>query len=184
MPARPAIPQERVDESRNIVERFMIRWQGDPHPRHVKAVDAYWTSAAEHGMNASTFTARVIASTGADVAASEDKTGAASQGGDWQLEFRSGTIDAPVLVSMPEQGEWDHLLATFTVTTAADAGAGSLRTAITNANAAGTNDSIVFNPHACPFLRSSSVQTIGFQSSARIRRAPALATSTRLPPGS
>lgn len=33
------------------------------------AVDAYWTSAAEHGMNASTFTARVIASTGADVAA-------------------------------------------------------------------------------------------------------------------
>jgi len=42
----PAIPQERVE-----------------------AVDAYWTSAAEHGMNASTFTARVIASTGADVAA-------------------------------------------------------------------------------------------------------------------
>jgi citrate synthase len=32
-------------------------------------VDAYWVSAAEHGMNASTFTARVIASTGADVAA-------------------------------------------------------------------------------------------------------------------
>jgi citrate synthase len=35
----------------------------------VQAVDAYWCSAAEHGMNASTFTARVIASTGADVAA-------------------------------------------------------------------------------------------------------------------
>src|SRR5215469_12944313 len=65
----PAIPQGRVDESRNIVERFMIRWRGDPDPRHVKAVDAYWTSAAEHGMNASTFTARVIASTGADVPA-------------------------------------------------------------------------------------------------------------------
>src|SRR5215831_18459781 len=65
----PAIPQERVEQSSNIVERFMIRWRGDPDPRHVKAVDAYWTSAAEHGMNASTFTARVIASTGADVAA-------------------------------------------------------------------------------------------------------------------
>ena len=35
----------------------------------MKAIDAYWISAAEHGMNASTFTARVIASTGADVAA-------------------------------------------------------------------------------------------------------------------
>src|SRR4029077_842037 len=45
------------------------RWRGDPDPRHVKAIDAYWTSAAEHGLNASTFTARVIASTGADVAA-------------------------------------------------------------------------------------------------------------------
>jgi hypothetical protein len=46
------------------------------------------------------------------------------------------------------------------------------------------NDSIVFSPHAWPFLRSSSVQTIGFQSGARMSRAPALATSTRLPPGS
>jgi citrate synthase len=68
-PDLPLIPQERVDQSANIVERFMIRWRGEPDPRHVRAVDAYWTSAAEHGLNASTFTARVIASTGADVAA-------------------------------------------------------------------------------------------------------------------
>jgi citrate synthase len=66
---RPMVPQREVDNARTIVERFMIRWRGEPDPRHVEAVDAYWTSAAEHGMNASTFTARVIASTGADVAA-------------------------------------------------------------------------------------------------------------------
>ena len=65
----PMIPQRRVDEAKTITERFMIRWQGDPDPKHVKAIDSYWVSAAEHGMNASTFTARVIASTGADVAA-------------------------------------------------------------------------------------------------------------------
>jgi citrate synthase len=65
----PAVPQRRIDECKTIVERFMTRWRGEPDPRHVAAVDAYWTSAAEHGMNASTFTARVIASTGADVAA-------------------------------------------------------------------------------------------------------------------
>ncbi|HXZ66552.1 MAG TPA: citrate synthase 2 [Streptosporangiaceae bacterium] len=65
----PMVPQSRVDEARTITERFMIRWRGEPDPRHVKAIDAYWVSAAEHGMNASTFTARVIASTGADVAA-------------------------------------------------------------------------------------------------------------------
>jgi citrate synthase len=63
------VPQKRVDEAKTITERFMIRWRGEPDPRHVKAIDAYWVSAAEHGMNASTFTARVIASTGADVAA-------------------------------------------------------------------------------------------------------------------
>jgi citrate synthase len=67
--SQPMVPQRLVDNARTITERFMIRWRGDPDPRHVEAVDAYWTSAAEHGMNASTFTARVIASTGADVAA-------------------------------------------------------------------------------------------------------------------
>jgi citrate synthase len=65
----PMVPQRRVDEAKTITERFMIRWQGEPDPKHVKAIDSYWVSAAEHGMNASTFTARVIASTGADVAA-------------------------------------------------------------------------------------------------------------------
>lgn len=65
----PAVPQSRIDQCRTIVERFMTRWRGEPDPAHIKAVDAYFVSAAEHGMNASTFTARVIASTGADVAA-------------------------------------------------------------------------------------------------------------------
>jgi citrate synthase len=67
--ATPAVPQSRIDKSSTIIERFMVRWRGEPDPAHVKAVDAYFVSAAEHGMNASTFTARVIASTGADVAA-------------------------------------------------------------------------------------------------------------------
>lgn len=65
----PAVPQSEIDKAHTIVERMMIRWRGEPDPRHVKAIDSYFVSAAEHGMNASTFTARVIASTGADVAA-------------------------------------------------------------------------------------------------------------------
>src|SRR5215216_6724778 len=66
---RPPVPQREVDRAGSIPERFLIRWRGEADPRHVKAIDAYWNSAAEHGMNASTFTARVVASTGADVAA-------------------------------------------------------------------------------------------------------------------
>src|SRR2546430_15553087 len=68
-PDRPPVDQADVDRATSIPERFLIRWRGEADPRHVKAIDAYWISAAEHGMNASTFTARVIASTGADVAA-------------------------------------------------------------------------------------------------------------------
>jgi citrate synthase len=65
-----AIPQSEIDKAHTVVERMMIRWRGEPDPIHVRAIDAYFVSAAEHGMNASTFTGRVIASTGADVAAS------------------------------------------------------------------------------------------------------------------
>ncbi len=65
----PPVPQNRIDECTSVTARFMTRWRGEPDPRHTEAIDAYWVSAAEHGMNASTFTARVIASTGADVAA-------------------------------------------------------------------------------------------------------------------
>ena len=66
---RPPVPQREVDKASSIPERFLIRWRGEADPNHVKAIDAYWISAAEHGMNASTFTARVVTSTGADVAA-------------------------------------------------------------------------------------------------------------------
>jgi citrate synthase len=65
----PPVPQSEIDDCNSISERFLTRWRGEANPGHVKAIDAYWISAAEHGMNASTFTARVIASTGADVAA-------------------------------------------------------------------------------------------------------------------
>ena len=66
---QPMVPESEVNEATTITERFMVRWRGELNPAHVRALDAYWTSAAEHGMNASTFTARVVASTGADVAA-------------------------------------------------------------------------------------------------------------------
>jgi citrate synthase len=63
------VPQTEIDKASSIPERFLIRWRGEADPKHVQAIDAYWISAAEHGMNASTFTARVVTSTGADVAA-------------------------------------------------------------------------------------------------------------------
>jgi citrate synthase len=39
-----------------------------PSEEHVKALNAYLVMLADHGMNASTFTARIVASTGSDIA--------------------------------------------------------------------------------------------------------------------
>jgi citrate synthase len=64
-----AIPDEVVARGETAAEKFLLRWRGEADPRHVKAIDTYWICTAEHGLNASTFTARVVASTGADCGA-------------------------------------------------------------------------------------------------------------------
>jgi len=58
-----------VAEGRTAAEKFLLRWRGEADPDHAKAIDTYWICTAEHGLNASTFTARVVASTGADCGA-------------------------------------------------------------------------------------------------------------------
>lgn len=63
------VPDEVVNRGRTSAERFLLRWRGEADPKHVKAIDTYWICTAEHGLNASTFTARVVASTGADCGA-------------------------------------------------------------------------------------------------------------------
>ncbi len=41
-----------------------------PHRRETRALDTYLSTVVDHGMNASTFTARVVASTGSDLTSS------------------------------------------------------------------------------------------------------------------
>jgi citrate synthase len=66
---REPAPDEVVDRGKTVAEKFLLRWRGEADPRHVKAIDTYWICTAEHGLNASTFTARIVASTGADCGA-------------------------------------------------------------------------------------------------------------------
>jgi citrate synthase len=63
------VPDEVVERGETAAEKFLLRWRGEADPRHVKAIDTYWICTAEHGVNPSTFTARVTASTGADCGA-------------------------------------------------------------------------------------------------------------------
>ena len=99
-------------------------------------------AAGENGQNVANDIAHL---TGADVAASIDRTGHAKQFADWHLEYQYGMISTDVVVSEYGQQNWFGSLATFTVTNTNDAGVGSLRQAIADANAAGGTDNIVFS---------------------------------------
>ena len=54
--------------------------------------------------------------TGADVAASTDATGAAAFGGDWELEYQAGQIEARLAVSALAQQEWEGVLSVVSLT--------------------------------------------------------------------
>jgi citrate synthase len=66
---REPAPDGVVAQGETAAEKFLLRWRGEADPAHVKAIDTYWICTAEHGLNASTFTARITASTGADCGA-------------------------------------------------------------------------------------------------------------------
>src|SRR5436309_1773097 len=51
---KPPVSQREIHQATSIPERLLIRWRGHADPRHVKAIDAYCSPAAQHGMNAST----------------------------------------------------------------------------------------------------------------------------------
>jgi citrate synthase len=62
----PVGPRDDLPYAANYL--YMLTGQ-EPDPARARAVESYLISTVDHGFNASTFTARVIASTGADLAA-------------------------------------------------------------------------------------------------------------------
>lgn len=62
----PVAPREDLPHAANYL--YMLTGS-EPDPARARAVEQYLISTIDHGFNASTFTARVIASTGADLAA-------------------------------------------------------------------------------------------------------------------
>ncbi|MFI9356703.1 citrate synthase/methylcitrate synthase [Streptomyces lydicus] len=63
---QPVEPRADLGHAANYL--YMLTGE-EPEPAQVRAIEAYLISTIDHGFNASTFTARVITSTGADLAA-------------------------------------------------------------------------------------------------------------------
>ena len=64
--------QEPVDPHPELgyAANYLYMWNGEVAPEvHTRAIEQYLTGTIEHGFNASTFTARVVTSTGADLGA-------------------------------------------------------------------------------------------------------------------
>ena len=100
------------------------------------------------GESGKTLIASLAQATGADISASDDLTGAVDKGGDWVLEFSSGSVEADVLSS----DSYDGLLAVpsdglYTFINAVDQGDGSYITqdnffVITGSDGYGTADPV------------------------------------------
>ena len=60
----PIAPRSDLSLAANFL--YMVNGR-EPDPLAAKALDTYWVTVMDHGMNASTFTARVIASTRSDI---------------------------------------------------------------------------------------------------------------------
>jgi citrate synthase len=68
--ARVAAGREPIEPRRelSLAANFLYMLNGEvPDPIATRALDTYWVTTIDHGMNASTFTARVIASTRSDM---------------------------------------------------------------------------------------------------------------------
>lgn len=102
------------------------------------------------------FINRLSQATGADVAASTDLTGNAAKGGNWILEKATGAIEAASAFTQLVQDTYQDILATYVVTNANNAGAGSLRQAILDANGNAGQDTITFDP-SVTFIQPTAV---------------------------
>jgi citrate synthase len=99
---REAASDEVVAQGETAAERFLLRWRGEADPDHVKAIDTYWICTAEHGLNASTFAARVTASTGADCGAALSSAVGALSG---PLHGGAPAYVKPMLEEVQEMGD-------------------------------------------------------------------------------
>ncbi|WP_248805367.1 Ig-like domain-containing protein [Pseudomonas sp. MWU13-2100] len=106
------------------------------------------TAAGDKGIG---FVDSLAQYTGRDIAASTNRTGL---GGDWTLEISTGVIESHNVLSADAMAAYQYGLSTITVTSNADSGVGSLRSALSSAVA---GDIVTFNASMTVNLNSQLV---------------------------
>jgi len=66
-----------------------------------------------NGNQGESFLTNLAQDSGLDISASDDLTGSAILGGDWDLEFSIGSIETSVMLNPDPQGSWNHVMATI-----------------------------------------------------------------------
>jgi citrate synthase len=86
-----------------LAQGFLYMLEGkEPHPARVDGLNAYLVAVSEHGLNASTFTGRVVMSTNSDMVSALTAAICALKGP------RHGGVPGPVLKMMDEIGSPDN----------------------------------------------------------------------------
>jgi citrate synthase len=96
---QPIAPRPDLGLAANFL--YMVTGR-EPDPIAARALDTYWVTVIDHGMNASTFTARVIASTRSDMVSAVTGAVGALKGP------LHGGAPGPVLDMLVEIGSADH----------------------------------------------------------------------------
>ncbi|HQQ32628.1 MAG TPA: DUF4347 domain-containing protein, partial [Methylophilus sp.] len=114
--------------------------------------------------------------TGTDVAASVDTTGHSTFGGDWMLEYNSGSIESLSAISLDAQTQWSQVLAVTsngTVTSAQSANVGTTSNQLTWSHTvnAGTNRALFVTVSIDGLGANVNSVTYGAQSLVKVGRA-------------
>lgn len=106
-----------LQESSN--QQLLGRWQSAMAEDADLLIYGCDYASGETGQQALSLLAQLTAM---DIAASNDRTGGAALGGDWQLETTIGQISTAPIIGLDAQQTWGHALATIVVNSSADDG--------------------------------------------------------------
>jgi citrate synthase len=111
----PVAPRSDLSQAANFL--YMLGGQ-EPPESFVRALDTYWNTVADHGLNASTFTARVIVSTDSDVVSAvtgavgalKGRLHGGAPGPALNLVFEVGTADRAEMVLREKLARGERLM--------------------------------------------------------------------------